>query len=212
MLPAKFPNLLVNGAGGIAVGMATNIPPHNLTEIIDATIALIENPAIDDVTLLDIVPGPDFPTGGADHRPRRIAQWPDDGARLRHHALEDRDRDDEGRPRGHHHHRGSLPGEQGDDGREDRRAGSREEDRRHCRPARRKRPQRHSRRHRDQAGFVRRHRAEQPVPPDADADLVRRQHAGAEWRPAGTDDAARRCCRPSSASARKWSRAAPSSS
>ena len=63
VLPAKFPNLLVNGAGGIAVGMATNIPPHNLTEIVDATIALIENPALDDATLLDIVPGPDFPTG-----------------------------------------------------------------------------------------------------------------------------------------------------
>ena len=64
VLPAKFPNLLVNGAGGIAVGMATNVPPHNITEIIDATIALIDNPAIEDVALLDIVPGPDFPTGG----------------------------------------------------------------------------------------------------------------------------------------------------
>ncbi len=63
VLPAKFPNLLVNGAGGIAVGMATNIPPHNLTEIIDAAVALIDNPAIDDMALLDIVPGPDFPTG-----------------------------------------------------------------------------------------------------------------------------------------------------
>jgi DNA gyrase subunit A len=64
VLPAKFPNLLVNGAGGIAVGMATNVPPHNITEIIDATIALIDNPAIEDMALLDIVPGPDFPTGG----------------------------------------------------------------------------------------------------------------------------------------------------
>ncbi len=64
VLPAKFPNLLVNGAGGIAVGMATNVPPHNLTEIIDATVALIDNPAMEDVALLDIVPGPDFPTGG----------------------------------------------------------------------------------------------------------------------------------------------------
>ena len=64
VLPAKFPNLLVNGAGGIAVGMATNIPPHNLGEIIDATIGMIENPEITDSELLDIVPGPDFPTGG----------------------------------------------------------------------------------------------------------------------------------------------------
>jgi DNA gyrase subunit A len=64
VLPARFPNLLVNGAGGIAVGMATNIPPHNLGEIVDATIAMIENPAVTDEELIDIVPGPDFPTGG----------------------------------------------------------------------------------------------------------------------------------------------------
>ncbi|MBI1365169.1 MAG: DNA gyrase subunit A [Alphaproteobacteria bacterium] len=64
VLPARFPNLLVNGAGGIAVGMATNIPPHNLGEIVNATIAIIDNPAITDSELLEIVPGPDFPTGG----------------------------------------------------------------------------------------------------------------------------------------------------
>ena len=63
VLPARYPNLLVNGAGGIAVGMATNIPPHNLAEVIDATIALINNPDLSDLDLLDIVPGPDFPTG-----------------------------------------------------------------------------------------------------------------------------------------------------
>jgi DNA gyrase subunit A len=63
VLPAKFPNLLVNGAGGIAVGMATNVPPHNLGEVIDASIAMIDNPLIDDAALLEIVPGPDFPTG-----------------------------------------------------------------------------------------------------------------------------------------------------
>ena len=64
VLPARFPNLLVNGAGGIAVGMATNIPPHNLGEVVDATIAMIDNPAITDEELISIVPGPDFPTGG----------------------------------------------------------------------------------------------------------------------------------------------------
>jgi len=64
VLPARFPNLLVNGAGGIAVGMATNIPPHNLGEIVDATIAMVENPEISDEELIGIVPGPDFPTGG----------------------------------------------------------------------------------------------------------------------------------------------------
>jgi DNA gyrase subunit A len=63
VLPAKYPNLLVNGGGGIAVGMATNIPPHNLSEVIDAATALIDNPEISDLDLLDIVPGPDFPTG-----------------------------------------------------------------------------------------------------------------------------------------------------
>jgi DNA gyrase subunit A len=64
VLPAKFPNLLVNGAGGIAVGMATNIPPHNLGEVIDACVALIDNPALTIDQLIDIIPGPDFPTGG----------------------------------------------------------------------------------------------------------------------------------------------------
>ncbi len=64
VLPARFPNLLVNGAGGIAVGMATNIPPHNLGEVIDACIALIENPGLGIEELIGIIPGPDFPTGG----------------------------------------------------------------------------------------------------------------------------------------------------
>jgi len=64
VLPSRFPNLLVNGAGGIAVGMATNIAPHNLGEVIDATLATIKNPDITMEELVDIVPGPDFPTGG----------------------------------------------------------------------------------------------------------------------------------------------------
>jgi DNA gyrase subunit A len=64
VLPAKFPNLLVNGAGGIAVGMATNIPPHNLGEVIDAVIALMDRPDMSIEDLIAIVPGPDFPTGG----------------------------------------------------------------------------------------------------------------------------------------------------
>ena len=64
MLPASFPNLLVNGASGIAVGLATNIPPHNLREIIEATAAQIDNPDISLDELMKLVPGPDFPTGG----------------------------------------------------------------------------------------------------------------------------------------------------
>ncbi|MEL6563802.1 MAG: DNA gyrase subunit A [Pseudomonadota bacterium] len=64
VLPAKFPNMLVNGAGGIAVGMATNIPPHNLGEVVDACLALIEDPDLSSEQLIEYVPGPDFPTGG----------------------------------------------------------------------------------------------------------------------------------------------------
>ncbi len=64
VLPAGFPNLLVNGAGGIAVGMATNIPPHNLGEVIDGCVALIDDPALSIDDLIGIIPGPDFPTGG----------------------------------------------------------------------------------------------------------------------------------------------------
>jgi DNA gyrase subunit A len=64
VLPAEFPNLLVNGAGGIAVGMATNIPPHNLGEVVDACLAYIDNPGITIDGLMEFVPGPDFPTGG----------------------------------------------------------------------------------------------------------------------------------------------------
>src|SRR3546814_8285624 len=68
VLPARFPTLLVNGAGGISVGMATNIPPHNLGEVIDATLAMIDRqleggPAVTLEELMAIVPGPDFPTG-----------------------------------------------------------------------------------------------------------------------------------------------------
>src|SRR6202051_3839767 len=62
--PARFPHLLANGAGGIAVGMATNIPPHNLGEVIDACVALIDDPALSIDELINIIPGPDFPTGG----------------------------------------------------------------------------------------------------------------------------------------------------
>ncbi|MFJ5766872.1 DNA gyrase subunit A [Lysinibacillus sp. NPDC093210] len=64
VLPSRYPNLLVNGAAGIAVGMATNIPPHNLGETIDGVLALSENPAITTEELMEIIPGPDFPTGG----------------------------------------------------------------------------------------------------------------------------------------------------
>ena len=65
VLPAKFPNLLVNGSSGIAVGMASSMPPHNINEICDAIVAMLDDPEIDLARLLEIVPGPDFPTGGS---------------------------------------------------------------------------------------------------------------------------------------------------
>ena len=64
VLPARVPMLLLNGASGIAVGMATNIPPHNLGELCDAVVALVQNPEISDEALFKIIPAPDFPTGG----------------------------------------------------------------------------------------------------------------------------------------------------
>src|SRR5690242_7368181 len=67
VLPAKFPNLLVNGSSGIAVGMATNIPPHNLGEVVDATLMMIQNPNAQVRDLIAVLPGPDFPTGGSIH-------------------------------------------------------------------------------------------------------------------------------------------------
>src|SRR5690606_2265456 len=64
VLPARFPNLLVNGGGGIAVGMATNVPPHNLGEVIDATLLMMERPEASVEDLMEVLPGPDFPTAG----------------------------------------------------------------------------------------------------------------------------------------------------
>jgi len=64
VLPARFPNLLVNGSTGIAVGMATNIPPHNLSEVIEACLALLQNPEMDIEQLIEMIPAPDFPTAG----------------------------------------------------------------------------------------------------------------------------------------------------
>jgi DNA gyrase subunit A len=74
VLPSRIPNLLVNGASGIAVGMATNIPPHNLGEVIDGLVALVENPELTIKQLMTHIPGPDFPTGGFIHGTEAIAQ------------------------------------------------------------------------------------------------------------------------------------------
>ncbi len=95
VLPSKFPNLIVNGSSGIAVGMATNIPPHNLTETINAIIALIENPDISVKELMGHLPGPDFPTGGFIYGREGIRQAYETGKgviQLRARALIERDR------------------------------------------------------------------------------------------------------------------------
>ncbi len=95
VLPSKFPNLVVNGSSGIAVGMATNIPPHNLTETINAIVALIQTPEISVAELMDPLPGPDFPTGGFIYGKEGIRQAYETGRgviQLRARALVERDR------------------------------------------------------------------------------------------------------------------------
>ena len=108
VLPARFPNLLVNGSGGIAVGMATNIPPHNLGEVVNGAIALIDNPAIDLPELMEIIPGPDFPTGGIILGRSGIYSAYSTGRGSDRHARQGRHRADARRPRSDHHHRSSL--------------------------------------------------------------------------------------------------------
>ena len=92
VLPSKFPNLLVNGTGGIAVGMATNIPPHNLGETIDAAIHLIDDPDASVSDLMQYVKGPDFPTGGIVIGAAGISQAYNTGARQDRDARQSRDR------------------------------------------------------------------------------------------------------------------------
>ncbi len=114
VLPAKFPNLLVNGSGGIAVGMATSIPPHNLGEVCDAVVALIDNPQITLDELVAIVPGPDFPTGGTICGRYGILQAYRDRPRPALPPLEVRHRGTPRRPLPAHLHRDPLPAHQGD--------------------------------------------------------------------------------------------------
>src|SRR5215831_4096151 len=114
VLPAKFPNLLVNGSTGIAVGMATNIPPHNLSEVVDATIELIKHPDATLAQLMKRLPGPDFPTAGFIHG----AQGIKDAYKTGRGSVQVRARDGrEGRPRrqgSDHRHGDPLPGQQGE--------------------------------------------------------------------------------------------------
>ena len=124
LIPAGFPNLLVNGSSGIAVGMTTNIPPHNLAEVIEAIKLLVRDPdaGIDD--LMQLVPGPGLPHRGTDSRRRRDPTGLSHGSRKNHDAGPRRHRapPETQRPRGDHRPRAALSGQQGAADRRDRRS------------------------------------------------------------------------------------------
>ncbi len=157
VLPARIPNLIVNGSSGIAVGMATNIPPHNLTEVLNAAIALLtrspQETKSDLALCLEHVLGPDFPTGGSIFgkltHPQRLPHRP----RPLHDARQNRHRKNLRRPRSHHRQRNPLPGQQDQAHGAHRRAHQRKNHRRHRRPRvpRRIRPRRHAHLHPAQA-------------------------------------------------------------
>ena len=185
VLPGKFPNLLVNGSGGIAVGMATSIPPHNLGEVCDALIAYIDDPAIDLDELMEIIPGPDFPTGGDDLRPVGHQRGVSDRPRPGHRPGQVRDRGAQGRPRPDRLHRDPLPAHQGAAAQEAGRAGQRRPDHRRVQHRRLQRPQ--------AAGADRRHGQEGRRPQRRRQPALRvlaapghlqRDHAGPGRRPA----------------------------
>ena len=189
VLPSRFPNLLVNGSSGIAVGMATNMPPHNLGEAIDAVVAMIEKPDIDVEGLMKHLKGPDFPTGGyiigRSGHPRRVP----DGARPDRHARTRTHRGAARRQERDHHHRASLRRPEGRRGRRDRedRGARREqgpdrdpdERRRARRPLRQGR---HAHLHRAQARGDPAGRAEQALQAHAASELVRLQRRRARRR------------------------------
>ena len=146
VLPTKVPNLLLNGSSGIAVGMATNIPPHNLGELCDALLHIIDTPECSVDSVISRIPGPDFPTGASIFGGQGPAGRLPHRSRLHQNARHRGDRAAEERPRAGGHPRDSLRAEQVQPGGEDRPADQREEDRRRLGPARRIRPQGHSHR------------------------------------------------------------------
>ena len=202
-LPARFPNLLINGGNGIAVGMATNIPPHNPGEIIDATLALIADPDTSLDELMQIVPGPDFPTGGIiiGRSGIRAAFETGRGSII----IRARAEFEEIRKDREAIIVTEIPYQvnKNDAAGAHRRTGARQADRGHRRDARRERPLRHAHRHRTEARRDARGGAEPVVPLHPAADHVRHQHAGAGRRPAAADGAEGRAADASSASARR---------
>ena len=213
VLPAKFPNLLVNGSSGIAVGMATNIPPHNLAEVIDATIELIKHPDATLATADEAAAGPGLPDRAASSTAPRASGTPTRPAaassRCRARAvIEKTARGDKEVDR---RHRDPLPGQQGEADRAHRRARQRQEDRGDLRPARRVRPRRHPDRRRAEARRERAGHPQQAVRADADAD---RPSASSSWRSSTTSRGSclsTTCCATSSTTARSSSSGARSS-
>ena len=199
VLPARFPNLLVNGAGGIAVGMATNIPPHNLGEVIDACIALIDNPAIEHRRAARDRAGAGLPDRRHDPRPRRhprsayrpgaarsscAARSTIETIRKEREAIIVTEIPYQVNKATMVEKIAELVREKKIEGISDLRDECDRDGMRVVIEMKR--------------DAVRRRRAEPALPLHAAADLVRRQHAGAERRPAGADEPARTCCRPSS--------------
>ena len=203
VLPARFPNLLVNGAGGIAVGMATNIPPHNLGEVIAACKAYMDDPGITIEQLIEIIPGPDFPTA-----PLILGQA---GARSAYHTgrgsiiMRARHEVEEGRGDRRSIVLTSIPYQVGKNapGREDRRGGQGQAHRGRLRHSRRIQPRGRPGRHRPEA---RRHARRRPQPALAahpgPVELPG-QHARDPRRPARDAEPSRHHREPSSASARR---------
>ena len=187
VLPTRIPNLLINGSSGIAVGMATNIPPHNLKEVVAGCLALLENPAISIDELIEHIPAPDFPTAALIYGVMGVREGYKTGRgrvvmRARTH-FEDIGKGD---PPGADRRRNPVSGEQEVADREDRRTGQREEDRGHLRHPRRIRQVGHAHRHRAEARRGRRGHPQQPVQADATAGHLRHEHGGTGRRPAAS--------------------------
>ena len=185
VLPAAFPNLLVNGASGIAVGMATNMPPHNLVEVVSAARHLLQHPDADLDALMRFVPGPDLPTGGKIVGPRRHPRRLRVGPGHLPHPGHRPGRERHAAAQGHRRHRAALGRRPGAGQGEDRRAGPQQEAAGHHRGRRLHRPQRRpAAGHRGQERLQPRGDPRPALPADAARGDLRHQQRGAGRRPA----------------------------
>ena len=205
VLPSKIPNLLINGSTGIAVGMATNIPPHNLGEVVDACLKLLEQPQTDIDELMQIVPGPDFPTRGIIYGVAGVREGYRTRPRARGAARAHPHRGHgQGPAPGHRRGRAALPGQQGEPAVAHRRAGAREEARGDRRDPRRVRQVGHARGDRAQARRDPGSGPEQSVQRNADAGHLRHEHGGPGRRPAARAQPEGAAGRRSCATAARW--------